>query len=74
MDIAVAQRPRAPSPIDVEGIRRALDDATDPPAVLAIETKLDAAEKYMRDSGLCSDDEISQRDAHARALEAGPAA
>ena len=52
------ERTYAPPPVDVSALRRALDQASTPPDVLELENKLDAAERYMRDSGLYTADEI----------------
>jgi hypothetical protein len=57
-DQMLAKRYAVRPPVDVDDLQRALDAAIDAPEILAIESKLDAAERLMRDSGLFTDDEI----------------
>jgi N6-adenosine-specific RNA methylase IME4 len=55
---AEVTRPKVKPAVDVKAMQRALAKANDPAAVLEIETKLDLAERYMRDSGLYADADI----------------
>ncbi len=44
--------------IHIDAARRELELATDPPAIMEVEAKLDAIENYMRQAGLYSTEEI----------------